>query len=259
MCATDPSTSQVLSIGKQQMMKLDNSKRMAALKGMLKDEKKKKQEKQEEKERKKSAKSTGSVSTRSSGGSNSKSNPSKSTKSKSSLSRASSRKALTNKRWGIDNDGGCEPPLVESSMEFVSPKNAIKLQQSWELIQHTVPSVEIRVGEEVFVSMLEIDPSVRQSMGVTSLRSPEFEALCKRIAGHIQTLVNAAGPSSSLEFSSLDLGEELEQDNISPSLLADSVPLAMKKIIGQDQYTDEVADAWGYFFAKHVARMTRDD
>ena len=238
------------------MMKLDNSKRMAALKGMLKDEKKKKKE---EKEQKKSAKSTGSVSTRSSGGSNSKSNASKSTKSMSTGSRASSKKDLTNKRWSIDNGGGCEPPLVESSMEFVSPKNAIKLQQSWESIQQTVPDVEIRVGEEVFFSMLEIDPSVRQTMGVTSLRSPEFEALCKRITGHIQTLVNAVGPSISLEFSTLDLGEGLEQDNISPSLLADSVPLAMKKIIGQDQYTDEVADAWGYFFAKHVARMTRDD
>lgn len=217
---------------------------------MLKDDKKKKKE---DKDRKKSTRSTvETISSHSSNGSHSKSTASKVSPSK------TLRKALSRKRLSVDHMGGCEPPLVESSMEFVNPKNAIKLQQSWESIQQTVEDYELRVGEEVFLSMLEINPSIRQTMGVTSLRSAEFDIVCKRITGYIQALVNSAGPSISLEFSTLDLGEGLEQDKIPPSLFADSVSIAMKKIIGEVRYTEEVADAWGFFFVKHVARMTRD-
>ena len=222
------------------MLRLDNSKRMAALKGILKEEKKKNEEK------KKSSKSTASTSSRSSNGSQTK------------LSKSSSKKTMTSKRLSLDHNHCCEPPPVESSMEFVNPKNAIQVQKSWEQIRRSVDDYELRVGEEVFLAMMEINPSIRQATGITSLRSSEFDDLCKRITGHIQYLVNATGPSISLEFGSLDLSDGLERDKLPPALLADAVPLAMKKIIGPDHYTEEVADAWGYFFVKHVARMTRD-
>jgi hypothetical protein len=143
-------------------------------------------------------------------------------------------------------------------MEFVSPKNALNLQQSWDSIRQNVDGYELCVGEELFMSMLEINPTIRQSTGISSLRSPEFDALCKRITGHIDFMVSMAGPTNSQEFDALDVAEDLKKDGISPVLLADAVPEAMKRVIGAEAYTNEVADAWSYFFVKHIHRMTRN-
>ena len=108
------------------------------------------------------------------------------------------------------------------------------------------------------MSMMEINPSIRQLTGISSLRSPEFDALCKRITDHVDFLVGMSGPAQSQEFSLLNIEKELEKDGINPALLADAVPEAMKQIIGAEKYTDEVADAWSYFFVKHIHRMTKN-
>jgi hypothetical protein len=230
------------------MMKLDNSKRMDALKGFLKDEKKKKKEKASSRSRSSGSKSYSTISSAAS---------SASSKGSDSSPNAKMRRAPSGRRLG--RCSSFEEPIVESSMEFVSPKNALQLQQSWESIRTSTEDYELRVGEELFMSMMEINPAIRQKTGISSLRSPEFDALCKRITGHVDFLVGMSGPSQSQEFTTLSIEDEIKKDGINPALLADAVPEAMKQIIGEDKYTAEVADAWSFFFVKLIHRMTKDD
>ena len=229
-------------------MKFDNSKRMAALKDVLKEEKKKKKGSS----RSLGVASSGTASVSSKGSRGSKESESQS--SKSSRSNLSKRNQLKLGRVSSWDEGA----LIESSMEFINPKNALKLQQSWDTLRQNVDNYEMRVGEELFLAMLEINPAIRQDMGIRSLRSAEFEATCKRITSHVEFLVSLTGPSISQDFSSSDNINGMKEDGLNPSLLASAAPVAMKSLLGPDKYTDDVADAWGYYFAKHVARMTKD-
>ena len=242
-------------------MKIDNSKRMAALKVLLKDEKKKSMDKKEKKGTKKSSvcSTTRSTVSKSSDGSVSIEGKSSTSVSKSSsTSRALSRQHVAMQR-AASKRVLAEAPLTEEPMGTINPKSALKLQSSWEHVRQTLPECDFRVGEELIMAMLEVHPNLLRAMGIKSFRSDEFEAVCKRLTHHVDYFIHMAGPSFSQELQVLDVCSELERDHIDPAVLAEALPTAMKAILGTDAYTPEMEELWGYTFAKHIIRMTRDE
>ena len=233
------------------MMKLDNSKRMEALKGMLKDEKKK---------NKKSSKSKSSSNSR--GGSSFSPPPSSCG---SVTSNASSSVPSSPLKLGTRQGSSRsllllgEGPIPDTMTIIMNPKHSLKLQQSWEDIRRTVPDYQMRVGEEFLLAMWAIDATLRQTMGISSFSSPAFAKLCQRVTAHVEYFVHMSGPSTSQELFVLDINDELRQDHVTGQLLADAIPTAMPRILGPDQYVGELADVWGYTFAKHILRMIEDD
>eukprot|EP00977_Amphora_coffeiformis_P015310 scaffold4503_cov167-Amphora_coffeaeformis.AAC.9 len=242
-------------------MKLDNSKRMAALKGLLKEEKKKTKEKKDKKDQKKSSvcsTSARSTISKSSEGSVSTEGKSTSATSKTSTtSRGLSRQRKVMSR-GRSARGLTEDSLQEEQMSMMNPKSALKLQSSWEHVQQTLSEYEFRVGEELIMAMLELNPNLLRAMGIKSFRSEEFEAACKRLTHHVDYFIHMTGPSVSQELQVLDISSELEHDHIDPAVLAEALPTAMKAILGANSYTPEMQELWGFTFAKHIIRMTRD-
>lgn len=233
---------------------------MAALKGLLKEEKKKSKEKKENKEHKKSSlcSTVRSTPSKSSDGSVSTEGKSTSASSKtSSTSRILSRQSRGMHR-GHSKRSLTGDLLSEEHMSMINPKSALKIQSSWEHIQRSLPEYEFRVGEELIMAMLELNPNLLRAMGIKSFRSEDFEAVCKRLTRHVDYFIHMAGPSVSQELQVVDVSSELEQDHIDPAVLADALPTAMKTILGAESYTAELQELWGYTFAKHIIRMTRD-
>ena len=207
-------------------MVFDNSKRMALVQDMLKEEKKnKKVDKMKRSNRGLSSASGHSKASMSSRGLRCSAHSRTGTVTSSASSYASS---------------GSE----DYNIDPLHCRKIMKLQKSWESIKQKVKT-DI-MGEQIVMHMMSVDPRARQAMRLESIRSPRFDEIAIAVMETIESLVFFLGPDFDQD-DVMEFIERLTDQGISPDTLAKALPEALNECLQQAEdggLSDKEKNIW---------------
>lgn len=71
----------------------------------------------------------------------------------------------------------------------MQPRGLAQVQQAWQQWRASDGGFDIRLFEQVFFAMMEVQPNVRTRLGIASLRSPRFAQVARLLVDGIEAIL----------------------------------------------------------------------
>lgn len=126
-------------------------------------------------------------------------------------------------------------------------QHLLVVDNTWEQIKNGITDYESKIGEQIVLRMMEMDPNARQEMRISSLRSSRFDELTKTLIVVVDLMVSIFGPDLEDFAEDLErLGQECIDNGIQMSLLPKAVPDALRLVVDQEKisFGDDAHRAW---------------
>lgn len=128
------------------------------------------------------------------------------------------------------------PPSFDDSVGRLMFQQSMVVDQSWEKAKKNNDTsddedetcVENKVGEQIVRRMMDLDPSARSDMRISSTSSVRYTYICQKITKIIDLIVSLLGPElEEFDQELHSIGEQCRSEGIKIELLAEVVPLAV--------------------------------
>ena len=137
-------------------------------------------------------------------------------------------------------------------------QHSIVVDKVWQTVKGSMPDYETKVGEQILLRMMEKDPSTRQAMHITSLRSARFDEIAKMLVVVVDLMASVFGPDLDEYVDDLEhLGQECADKGIRVALLCDAVPFALQMALAREHipFTAEDQDTWALVVSRVAQEM----
>jgi hypothetical protein len=126
----------------------------------------------------------------------------------------------------------------------MDPKHCVLIQESWKTMkQEKGEDYREQLGEQLILRMMEMEPSSRSALGISSFRSPRYGKICNMLVDTAEAFIQMLGPNF-CEAECIEMGEEWKHEGIDPSLVKDALSHCVKSSLPADSWTENVAEAW---------------
>eukprot|EP00977_Amphora_coffeiformis_P008938 scaffold2028_cov191-Amphora_coffeaeformis.AAC.3 len=110
------------------------------------------------------------------------------------------------------------------------------------------------MAESIICHLLKVHPNVRRDIRLKSFRSKRFFELARIITDTIDVLVTMLGPD--IDDAELkEIGQELVNEGLQPKLFGVTIALALRELLGEQEFPDKAFDAWDRAFSYVGRRM----
>ncbi|KAL7575391.1 hypothetical protein ACA910_007300 [Epithemia clementina (nom. ined.)] len=126
-------------------------------------------------------------------------------------------------------------------------QHSLVVDQIWQNLKATIKDYQVKLGEQILLRMMELDPMARQDMEIASLRSQRVEEISQVLVVVVDLMVSVYGPDLELYAEDLEqLGRECTDKGIRIGLLSKAVPHALQVTMQQEQMTltEQERESW---------------
>lgn len=122
-------------------------------------------------------------------------------------------------------------------------QHSIVVDNIWQNVKNNLVDYEHKIGEQILLRMMEMDPNARQEMRLKSLRSPRFDELTKMLVVVVDLMVSVFGPNLDEYAQDLELlGQECTANGIQISLLTNAVTDALQLALVEENIPFDADD-----------------
>ena len=130
------------------------------------------------------------------------------------------------------------------------------VQDSWRTLQGFDEEEDYRkvLGDTMLLCMMEVDPSSRNALGISSFRSPRYGKVCCLLGDGVEKLVNGLAQATPAETAAANQNllrtartvfREWERQGVNVRLLVqDALVYGIQSSLPPDVWTDQLDNAW---------------
>lgn len=145
--------------------------------------------------------------------------------------------------------------LGNSSPESLDCSFFLIISNIWETVKRMDGYTE-DLAEHIICRMMTLEPEidVRRQLDLKSFRSPRFSVLAEQLVETVEILVTLIGPDID-EDELLEIGERLRLEGVQPKLFGRAIALAMRDLLGENEFPIDDFEAWRKAFAFVCRKM----